>query len=727
MNKKIFNSISILLMFILSFFCLGARVSAKYKMTSVRPNNYYKIEYKTKNMNNEARTLYNLFIFVASDANDNPKHAYCIQPGISMAVWNGNNYTRTGNGIVALSSYSGDDEPKNAGLGYNSYYTNSTIKNKILQVLNYAYEYKPDATTFADFANSAINISVENYQKIIAAQAIIWELVTQERTSFNSYVPDNKVSGGLYDALFAGSDSSKFSYAQQEYKRIIDSVYYSYYKSPGNNNSIFKIESMAKTIKTTIGQTYEIKDSDGAFKYFKKVSAPDGVNVEVSDSGVKITPTKAISSDSPAIVKIGLKNVKDVNSVYTCTEDPGEANRSGCQDLAYGGVNLELAIKVYTTKYDIKIIKKDEESNPLSGAKFNICKDAKCSNVLNDEPLVSGSDGIVTYSEIAEPGTYYVQEIEAPSGYKIDNTIKSIEVPNSTSVEFTNTSRQFNLIKYTIDENGVSTLLDDGCGTEEYTGPEFKLTNLAGNLISFEMLSNGEYKQADEDTENSTTVLKTCDGKFSVKLLTSCNYIISETKAPNGLTLPTNASKKVNICGSDKNISFTNGFTGLEFQKKNEDGEFISGGKFALQRKENNVYKDVLLRENTEGYYTYDTSIDENDPDATYILLTNDGIARIDSIAPGEYRVVEKEAPEGYEAIEDKDSTAKITINDGQQEDYYVVELINKKVNLKGDEASAELIVTITTGRKVLNYTLIFVGLAAILGALILIRKKTKK
>ena len=139
-------------------------------------------------------------------------------------------------------------------------------------------------------------------------------------------------------------------------------------------------------------------------------------------------------------------------------------------------------------------------------------------------------------------------------------------------------------------------------------------------------------------------------------------------------------------------------FTGLEFQKKNEDGEFISGGKFALQKKENNVYKDVLLKEAGDGYYIYDKDLKASDSMASYILLTNEGIARIRGLSPGEYRIVEKEAPEGYEPIEDKYSTAKITISDGNQDDYYLVELINKKVNIKGDEASAELIVTITTG-----------------------------
>lgn len=724
MNKKYIKSTIILLIFVLSFFCFEIRVYAKYKMTSVRPNNLYSNSFVSKNMNGKTRTLKSLFVFIGSDVNDKPKHAYCIQPGISMAVWNTGNNTRTGDGTVDLLSYTNDEEPAAIDLKYNSYYTDATIKQKVMQVLNYAYEYNPNKTSFTDFANAAKTIEASEYQKIIASQALVWEIITKERTNFNTDIPDQKEKGGLYDVIFG---DSKFSTAQNEYKRIRKAVYYSYNKLPGNNSDVFKLESNAATIKTTIGETYEIKDEKNAFSYFKVLNTSDGITAVISDDGssIKITPTKAISSESPGVVRIALKNTKSNAIAYTCTDEPEELGRTGCQDLAYGGVDLVLAIKVYTGKYDIKILKKDENGQLLSGAKFDVCKDSRCNNVLNDEPLVSDANGIATYSEITEPGTYYVKEIEAPSGYEKHDRIEGVKA-NGT-VNFINTARIFNLTKYTVDEDGNNILLNDGCGTDDYTGPEFQLTDEDGNVINFERLSDGMYKLADDNTEMPVSTLKTCKGKFSAKLLTSCIYTISEVTPPKGLTLPSNPTRKVNICGSDKNISFTNGFTGLEFQKKNEDGEFISGGKFALQRKENNVYKDILLKEVGQGYYLYDQNLKQGDSMATYLLLTNDGIARIKGLSPGEYRIVEKEAPSEYEPIADKDSTAKVTISDGKQDDYYLVELINKKVNIKGDEASAELIVTINTGRKVLNYTFIFIALAVVLVTLIILRKKQKK
>ena len=190
--------------------------------------------------------------------------------------------------------------------------------------------------------------------------------------------------------------------------------------------------------------------------------------------------------------------------------------------------------------------------------------------------------------------------------------------------------------------------------------------------------------------------------------------------------MPSSPIKNIDVCTTDKNISFTNGFTGLEFQKKNEDGEFVSGGKFSLQMKINNVYKDVLLRQVEEGSYEYDSKLTENDKDATYVMLTKDGIARISKLPPGEYRVVEKEAPEGYELIEDKDSKALVTIKDSYKEQYYV-EMIDQKTNKYGSSSSAELVVTIITGRKILNYAFIISSLIILLVVAIIVRKKFKK
>ena len=178
-----------------------------------------------------------------------------------------------------------------------------------------------------------------------------------------------------------------------------------------------------------------------------------------------------------------------------------------------------------------------------------------------------------------------------------------------------------------------------------------------------------------------------------------------------------------------------NGVTGVVFNKINENGILISGGKFALQKKINGVYKDLQMKHESGAIYSYIDQEDKNANSNSYIMETNNGVINIKNLPQGEYRFVEKEAPDGYDLIKDKDSKATFTISDkgitekkGENSDnFYQVKLVNKQTKVEGSSDSAELIVTIITGRKVINYVLLIGGLAVLLTVLIIIRKKFKK
>ena len=66
--------------------------------------------------------------------------------------------------------------------------------------------------------------------------------------------------------------------------------------------------------------------------------------------------------------------------------------------------------------FGIKINKLDENSQPLSGAKFNICADQNCSTVI--APIDMTNANTYSYRSLAE-GTYYIKETQAPTGYKL--------------------------------------------------------------------------------------------------------------------------------------------------------------------------------------------------------------------------------------------------------------------------------------------------------------------
>lgn len=712
MSSKILRKIMFFLFILISSF--GFSDSLKAFQTGAvypHPNGYANVKFTLNGVNKEEN-------FATGIYKVDGKHAYCVEPGVRLPT----------------AGYSG-----NLSFPLNEFNMQGTIDSD---------KKKTMLSQILTFAINVGNVKSKSYyegagateaKKIFAAQGLIWEVVKGERTGFTLDYPDLHYGYGcsFYDIMqnVRGCKPGNLDtyVTSSEYFRILNAIRGSFDSlNPGSGNNRFSpTESNANVVSLAWnGSKYSLTINDSNFKYWTVVET-SGLEVTKTDDSITISSDKPISKDEAKKVAIKIYNKDDLDRRLDGTTVYYDKNY---QDLVViGGTTAYSYVKVYTPNYQLKVIKKAKlDGKVLSGAKFNVCTNNSCTNVLGT--ITTDKNGIATYDKIPYPGTYYVKEISAPAGYELDATPKAVTVTHSNvtgtvsygTISLINVNKEFNLSKKTVDENNKEIELNDGCGTDTYTGPEFEIKE-NGNSLYFKKIKDGVYKTVTKDEEGATTKLRTCKGKFKVYTLKSCKYTIAETKAPEGLTLPSSPVKNIDVCTTDKNISFTNGFAGLEFQKKNEDGEFVSGGKFSLQMKINNVYKDVLLRQVEEGSYEYDSKLTENDKDATYVMLTKDGIARISKLPPGEYRVVEKEAPEGYELIEDKDSKALVTIKDSDKEGYYLVEMIDQKTNKYGSSSSAELVVTIITGRKILNYAFIISSLIILLVVAIIVRKKVKK
>lgn len=724
MSNKILRKLSLFILAIVALFSFNVSLKA-VQTGAVYPQLYPNLNFY---MNKIGSHNLNTGIYKTDGY-----HAYCIEPGVPI---NGTAGYDT-NLSSGLSNYDAGYFTTNTSSKY--YVGNNDERKKMVsQILTFAINLGPVTSNKNYFTSQNRSAAYKTF----AAQGLIWEVITGERKTFNNLWPENHsgTNCSFYDVVHMRNNCNNeydLTGMKQEYDRLVNSIQGSFNVfntgNLGSNGNYFKPTKLyaQQVALSWNGSKYSLTINDTNFKYWTVASKDEGLEVTKNDSSITISSNKPISKADSKTVEIKVYNKDDSYRTYTGTNIYIDSN---LQDVvAIGGTTLSSYIKVYTPNYQLKVIKKASlDGKLLSGAKFNICSDSKCLNIL--ETITTDKTGIATFEKIPSPGIYYIKEIEAPEGYELNSTPRAITVSSSNIsgsssyaiISITDTNKVFNLTKKTIDEDGNDIDLDDGCGSDIYTGPEFEIKE-NGNSLYFKEIKPGEYDFSNKDTEGATTKLKTCNGKFKVYTLPRCNYTISETKAPEGLTLPTEPSKTIDVCGSDKNVSFTNGFAGLEFQKKDEDGTFVKGGKFSLQKKINNVYRDILLKQNNVGNYIYDSNLTEEDENATYMILTNEGIARITKLPPGEYRIVEKEAPEGYELIEDKDSKALVTIKDSDKDGYYLVEMIDQKVNKNGSKSSAELVVTITTGRKVINYILIISALSVLLIIAIILRKKVKK
>ena len=209
-------------------------------------------------------------------------------------------------------------------------------------------------------------------------------------------------------------------------------------------------------------------------------------------------------------------------------------------------------------------------------------------------------------------------------------------------------------------------------------------------------------------------------------------YVIEETKAPKGYSLPKKESDRfvlVKVTDKEQVIDtyeeLINSPTPFTFYKLNEYNEPLDGGKYKLQvLNDEKIYKDVAVtreeKESGEIYYKVDAN-SEN-----YIMETKNGKATMTHLEEGQYRVLEVEAPKGYELP--KKTVNVVTFFVDQNGKVYGEHIIANKpateVKTILPTSKATFIINIDTGQKVIKYGVIIGVIIAVISGLIFFKKK---
>lgn len=770
MNKKVLKIFSCLILFALLFsinhLSVNAKITVKsgedlfkYDVTKLTfydgvsvdhcKNDVCEIKYGSKSLSlpktatSKKITGHKVHYRVFYDTKEE-EQLYCIEQGVAFSKSGietenvfGYLFIRKTKGIMTNSSECSIKNNKN-----NKDYNIEDViecetkyrKSLIAQVISVGYH------------NTNSTSSSFNQYKNIATQELVWEIARGERSidsfSNHNYMPNYKCKTDkdycpFYAKLFSSKDTKNIK-VRNAYKDIIDKVYYTYYNTP---KSFAKTEKSAKTIMLSTynssSKKYSVILSNNEYKNYKNFTfstSDKNVTASLKDNKLTITSTKPIDEDVLITANYKYENnlaklTKDKKTEFVSKQRGTGNDAYGLQAVATGAAKVSYYLKVATPKYKITVNKKDSKTKAsLANVNFNICYNS-C-GCKNPEVIKTDSNGEATLSNIKKAGRYCVQEKGRVDGYASNNTKYYVDLPskgkNNALVSIDNKPYKYTITKQIMDSDGIISNLNDNCGKNDNTA-EFQIKDSNGKIVNFKSTQNGEYNANLSADGSLTNTLKTCNGKITIYTMKKGKYTIVETKFPAGVQAKEN-SKTINIKDkADDSLILTNGFTGLEFQKKDEDGGLINGGKFSLQMKVNNIYKDVLLLKKEDGNYKYSSNLKSSDKDATYELVTKDGILRVSNLPVGEYRVVEKEAPEGYDLIKDRDSKAIVSITDSNKEDYVVVEMINKKSSKEGSDSSAELILTVVTGRKIINYVYVFGILTALIILLIYLRKKIKK
>ncbi|MGO3195711.1 SpaA isopeptide-forming pilin-related protein [Vagococcus salmoninarum] len=354
----------------------------------------------------------------------------------------------------------------------------------------------------------------------------------------------------------------------------------------------------------------------------------------VSQSDIKPGTYRLIETQAPTGYII---NSEPVEFTIAATSETGHADIN----------NLELI----NYQDSAQLVKKDSQNKALAGAEFKVFD-------ANDKPvgdvLTSDEEGKITVKGLA-PGTYYFEEIKAPTGY----------ILNSEPVEFT--------IEKTT--NGQPKVVKDLELINYQGSAELTKKDSQGNG-----LSGAKFEVVDANNKPVGDVLTSDDeGKISIAGLIPGVYTIKEIQAPAGYILNETTVEfeiKDALKGQPKTMSgleLINYQGTVELSKKDNQGKGLSGAEFSLF-KESEDQEDVLIAEK---------------------LVSDDkGILSEKDLAPGTYYFVETKAPSGFIINSERQAFTIAEQSESGRSDITGLELVNYQGSaqlLKTNEASLPL------------------------------------
>lgn len=264
-----------------------------------------------------------------------------------------------------------------------------------------------------------------------------------------------------------------------------------------------------------------------------------------------------------------------------------------------------------------------------------------------------------------------------------------------------------------------------------------KCSDIAVNNMTSLTYKNYQNTWADfnESLTNDNKKVQIKEGEALIQYLEYDHcYIIEETKAPKGYSLPKNDEDRFTMVTIPKNTEYVsdtyktliNKPTPFTFYKYDEYNNLLDGAEFKLQKLDSNKkYHDITVtKEETETgvFYKVDKSTDNK------VITTKDGKATVYYIEEGQYRIVETKAAPGKELGKNPNVATFFVDSAGN---VYGNSIIVNKAKTETlsftSSASAEFLIWNRTGQTVIRYGLIISSIVAVIVALMIALRIKKK
>lgn len=319
------------------------------------------------------------------------------------------------------------------------------------------------------------------------------------------------------------------------------------------------------------------------------------------------------------------------------------------------------------------IDKKDSKNRPLEGAVFELLD----SNEEVIRQAKSDKNGKLVFAGLTE-GTYTLKESQPPIGFKQSNKVWKVfvyanghtfvregdSVENPPADSDTNYERPIKEVKNEpIQETGEFTVSKvDKEDNKALPGATFKL----------EMIKDQDGKDLDSRITIAEKVSDK-DGKIKFEKLQPGTYELTETKAPEDYKMV--SDKWTITVAKDGNTTVVKSTANIVARSAQKLANAINPDKILRAADAEVPIKDIEVPNEKQNYGNFQikkTDIDKKtvlagaeftltrvkdeldnevtDEDPIKVTSGTDGIAKFDKVKPGEYKLKETKAPQGYEA-----------------------------------------------------------------------------
>ena len=622
----------------------------------------------------------------------------------------------------------------------------------------------PKVTVTPDKDNSSVTLS--------SASSIKDATITCKYYRGNGVAPKNAQGEYDYSSVIFRYFRFSGSYADPMQDMLYGAGYKQYVKTlkVSTENSellIKKVDADAKSVSGTkftlthsnvdLGYSVEL-DGNGSSKDLiyggtyrvSETTTPEGYE-KINDFNI------SINGDTHKITDCTGKKIDDAGTIVSCASNQVKVTYANSGAIELTIVNMPK---------NFRIVKVDKNGNQLKGASFEI-RD-KNNNLLR---FTKGTDSNLfkydtsgSITTLVDPdsssypiallpeGEYKIIETAAPANYRLPadeasrTTLIKISARRELSV-YDKTRKTYvpagtgvvKVINYNADINIHKT----GNG-KPLAGVQFELYNSDKSVkLKANMVSAGVYTYYDDQSslENSVYITNNT-GDITIKNVPEGTYYFKEIATVEPYVLPGDVYVKVDVRVDENGVSINGNYAlstieisntpnSFNFYKRDPEGNSLSGGKYKLQKYNNNTkkYEDVKLAEVENDGTTYAANADvfkEDSVNGKIQFTLTKGVATFIDMQPATtYRIIETEAPEGFVKV-GADETATVYIDEHGNASGLLV-LIDPKLPDDDASAYAELIINIQTGKqRILYAAVIFVVFGAIAGLIVYNNKKKK-